>query len=202
MKLKGIVLAGGKSSRFGEDKALAEWGGQTLLARAVGLLSGLELDPVVISNSRRDYSFLTCPVVNDLIPDKGPLGGLYTACALFPELTFLVLTCDMPLLNQNILKRLISNHRDSYQSTVMRGGEKIQPFPGIYRADLKAVIQAHLLSDQLSMGLFLTNISNQSFGAEVFEMACLRNVNVQRDLCSISKDFGTEEALRKQGFYE
>jgi molybdopterin-guanine dinucleotide biosynthesis protein A len=201
MKLKGIVLAGGKSSRFGEDKALAEWGGQTLLARAVGLLSGLELDPVVISNSRRDYSFLTCPVVNDLIPEKGPLGGLYTACALFPELTFLVLTCDMPLLNRNILKRLISYYRDSYPSTVMTANNKTQPFPGIYKADLKNLIHEHLLSNQLSMGLFFKKILNRQVRAEASEAACFQNVNHQRDLRSISKGLCMEEALKKQGFY-
>ncbi len=197
MKLKGIVLAGGKSSRFGEDKALAEWGGQTLLARAVGLLSGLELDPVVISNSRRDYSFLTCPVVNDIIPEKGPLGGLYTACALFPEITLLVLTCDMPLLNQNILKRLISHHRDFDQATVMSVNKKTQPFPGIYKADLKMFIHAHLLSDQLSMGLFLTNILNRHVVLDVSEAACFQNINHQGDLRSISMGLGTQKALKE-----
>ncbi len=197
MKLKGVVLAGGESSRFGEDKALAVWNGKTLIARAVDLLSELQLDPVVIANPKRDYSFLECPVVNDLISEKGPLGGLYTACSLFPELTLLVLTCDMPLLNQNILNRLMSQHQDSYQSTVMSVNQKTQPFPGIYKADLKTLIHAQLLSDQLSMGLFLTNILNRHVIAEVFDAACFQNINHQRDLCSISNGLSTEEAFKK-----
>lgn len=182
MKLKGVVLAGGKSSRFGEDKALAVWDGKTLLERAVDLLSSLQLDPVVIANPGRDYSFLNCPVVNDLIPEKGPLGGLYTACTLFSERTLLVLTCDMPLLNQNILTRLINQHQYFCSATVINMNGKIQPFPGVYKADLKTLIYAQLMSDKLSMALFLTNVLNRRILTEVSDAQMFQNVNHRKDL--------------------
>lgn len=195
MNFKGIVLAGGKSSRFGEDKALAKWRGKTLLEIAVNLLDGLCLDPVVIANPKRNYSFLTCPVVNDLIPEKGPLGGLYTACSLFPGIFLVVLTCDMPLLSDGALKELIRSHRNSDKVTVFSAKQALQPFPGIYSANLKTVIHDCLSLDQLNMKLFLSGVSNKRVLPEYFDSKIFQNVNRQEDLSLIS-DF--EDA--KPGF--
>jgi len=182
MKLKGIVLAGGKSSRFGEDKALARWNGKTLMERAVELLDSLRLDPVVIANSTRDYSFLTCPIANDLIPEKGPLGGLYTACSLFPEMSLLVLTCDMPLLTQNILNKLIQNQQPSDQAVVFNCKGALQPFPGIYPGTLKEVIRDILSSEELSMKSFLSRIRIRFPHPEISELPAFENVNRKEDL--------------------
>lgn len=182
MKLKGIVLAGGKSSRFGEDKALAKWNGKTLLERAVDLLDSLSLDPLVIANSGRDYSFLSCSVINDLIPERGPLGGLYTACSLFPEMSLVVLTCDMPLLTQDILKKLIQNQQPADQAVVFNCNQMLQPFPGIYQGSLKEVIHDALSSEELSMKLFLSRIRIQSVSPENSDLTAFENINRQEDL--------------------
>lgn len=182
MNLKGIVLAGGKSSRFGEDKALAKWRGRTLLEIAVTILDELRLNPAVIANPERNYSFLSCPVINDLIPEKGPLGGLYTACSFFPGMFLLVLTCDMPLLSETVLKQLMRSHRNSDQATVFSLNQTLQPFPGIYSANLKATIHDYLTSDQLSMKLFLSGILNKRALPEFPGSKVFQNLNWQEDL--------------------
>lgn len=182
MQLKGIVLAGGKSSRFGTDKSLAMWEGKTLLERAVDLLDTLQLDPAVITNNQREYSFLSCRIERDLIPSKGPMGGLYTACRLFKDRPLLVLTCDMPLLTGEVLKQLRQNHRNSDQATVFCIDHALQPFPGIYSADLKMVIHDCLVSDKLSMKLFLSSIVNKRVVRESSSLKAFQNVNRQKDL--------------------
>ena len=186
MIFKGIILAGGKSSRFGKDKALAQCEGKTLLARTVNLLDGLRLDTVVITSDQMDYSFLPCRVEKDLIPSKGPLGGLYTACSLFPEAYLLVLTCDMPLLTEEVLKQLMQNYRNSDQAAVFSIDHVLQPFPGIYKADLKKVIHDCLVYDELSMKLFLSRIPNKRVVPVIFDLKAFRNVNRQEDLDLIS----------------
>lgn len=182
MNLKGVVLAGGKSSRFGEDKALARWRGKSLLARAVDLLRNLYLDPAVIANPQRDYSFLPCPVFNDVIPEKGPLGGLYTAYSLFPQNTLLILTCDMPFLEETVLKRLIESHTATAQATIFSIEKQMQPFPGIYRPELKALLLECLESNELSMKSFLSRVICKQTVFRTSDPKVFQNVNLPEDL--------------------
>lgn len=179
MNFKGIVLAGGKSSRFGEDKALAKWQGKTLLEIAVNLLGELCLDPAVIANPSRNYSFLPCAVVDDLIPEKGPLGGLYTACSIFPDTRLLILTCDMPFLTEKILRELMEEHQSFDEVTVFGSA---QPFPGIYSAHLKSAVQDYLESGCLSMKLFLSNIRDKRVLRAELDSQVFKNVNHREDL--------------------
>lgn len=183
MKFKGIVLAGGKSSRFGDDKALAKWKGKTLLERAVHLLEAPHLDPVVIANSKRDYSFLSCPVVHDLIPEKGPLGGLYTACSLFPAMSLLVLTCDMPALTLSSLKRLLDHH-DGRCAVTLFSNEKgcFEPFPGVYESRLSGLIQQSLGKNALSLHHFLNRIPAKKVLSEKSSPDLFFNINTKQDL--------------------
>jgi molybdopterin-guanine dinucleotide biosynthesis protein A len=197
VRFQGIVLAGGKSSRFGEDKALALVDGIPIIQRALSLLIELHFDPCVITSDQRDYSFLSCPVEKDLIPLKGPLGGLYTACSLFPETSLLILTCDMPLLTGEVLKQLMRSHRNSDQVTVFSLNQKLQPFPGIYEADLKTIIYNCLVSDKLSMKLFLSHILNKRVVPESSGPKAFQNVNRQEDLELIT-DWRKSGAVIKQ----
>lgn len=104
-RVAGYVLAGGASSRFGPDKALASFAGQTLLQRAVGLLREIA-DPVqVVAPSDRypDFRDLTIP---DRWPGEGALGGILTALHASRECGYpwnLIVSCDMPFLTSEWL---------------------------------------------------------------------------------------------------
>ena len=110
LMIRGLVLAGGKSSRFGSNKAVASYQGVRLIERAVSLLNELGLKPVVAARKEMDYTFLKCVTICDKLPDLGPLGGLYTAMTIFKNTPFLVLTCDMPALTPSILSDLLTHH--------------------------------------------------------------------------------------------
>lgn len=183
MTFQGIVLAGGKSSRFGEDKALARVGGSTLIERTVKLLDSLSLEPVVITNRSRDYSFLKCRIERDLIPDKGPIGGLFTACRLFKHSPLMVLTCDMPALTSAAVEYLMKHHtRDHWVTVYSRDETYRQPFPGIYEPILGDRIVESLARDRLSMQGFLCGLSEINLltprsGKEIF-----LNINQKKDI--------------------
>ena len=149
--IRGLVLAGGKSSRFGEDKAQVFYKGMTFLERAVSLLNGLRLKPVVVTRHGKDYPMIGCPVIHDRFPGKGPLGGIYTAMDVFKETAFLVLTCDMPDLTGVVLSDLLKEHRPEFSATVYRIGTQLQPFPGIYEPSLLVSIRAYLKEEKLAM---------------------------------------------------
>ena len=144
------MLAGGRSSRFGADKALALYEGERLLARAVAVLREFGLEPAIVSAPGRAYAFAGCPVVADVLPEKGPLGGIYTAMTAFRDEAFLILTCDMPLVDEHALLILC---RDASKApmAVFSCENRIHPFPGIYRRSAFDAIVSRLDAERLSM---------------------------------------------------
>lgn len=186
--LRGIVLAGGQSKRFGKNKALAEMNGETLLEKSLSLLKSLHLDVAVITSSSLSYDFLECPVITDRFPDKGPLGGLYTAFEEFSS-TVLVMTCDMPMLTKHALKSLIQAYQNKQCSATIFDIKEdyFQPFPGIYEYSLFTKTKKQLKTNQLSMQNFLEQVSHKQCidmdaGEEIF-----LNINTQKDLSNLKE---------------
>lgn len=184
MKFKGIVLAGGQSSRFGEDKALVFVNGVRLIERAIHLLEELHLAPVLITSPGRDYSFLRCPVETDILPHKGPLGGIYTASYLFKGYALLILVCDMPFLTVPALATLVENHHEPQQATVFCDTRnEVQPFPGLYESDLSNLFLEEIRAERLSMQGFLKRIPNLKVVEAPVDANLFENINEKKDLC-------------------
>jgi molybdopterin-guanine dinucleotide biosynthesis protein A len=101
------VLCGGRSSRFGRDKALAPFGSSTVGGRVVAALRGAGIDPVVaIGGSAGDAIGL--PTVPDRRPGEGPLGGLATALLWARRGWVVVVPCDLPLLGVEHVELLLA----------------------------------------------------------------------------------------------
>lgn len=102
MKIKPVILVGGKSRRFGSDKFFLTINGKLIFERTYRILKDVfQEEPVFIGRQTPigNYEFL-----EDLIPNLGPLGGLYTALKVF-DVDFVFLTaCDMPFINKEVLK--------------------------------------------------------------------------------------------------
>ena len=103
----GIVLAGGKSSRFGSNKALYIHEQQTLLEHSLQLLKPL-CQQVCISGCYSEYQKFDVSCIPDLITNIGPLGGIYSAMKNFNSPYYLFLTCDMPFMEEALLQRLLT----------------------------------------------------------------------------------------------
>lgn len=158
----GLVLAGGRSSRMGRDKALLEWRpGQTLLDRAVELAKGAGCLHVIVSGVRPGHDF-----VADRQPAMGPLGGLDSVLqARRTELEgklLLVLPVDMPLLKPSTLKALLGAGSASESGAVFANG----PLPMVLRVSTR-------VSENLR--LLLTGPGKHSLGelARAMELAVL-----------------------------
>ena len=179
----GIILAGGKSSRFGEDKALAKVEGVSLLERTVALLNKLDLEVRVITSNARNYSFLNCAVARDVIPEKGPLGGLYTACHILGQASLLVLTCDMPWLTLECLSTLLRAHTKEAKATVFQHPEYgVLPFPGIYESSLSDFVLEKICQNELSMKSLLQEIASCQILECHFDPRIFSNINEKKDL--------------------
>ena len=107
MKVLGAIIAGGKSSRMGQDKAFIEWRGKMLITHVIERLSS-QVDAVII-NSNGDPAGFSLPVVADLIETGTPIAGLHAALTYAIKHGFdAVLTspCDTPLLPLDLYARL------------------------------------------------------------------------------------------------
>jgi len=119
----GYLMAGGGSTRFGEDKARAMLGGQPMLLRMYTLLSTTTGSVHIVSPPRR-YDDLGLPTLADLWPGEGPLGGIITALRNTSErqpktVWNLIVSCDMPFLTSEWLNYLCDFARQSRAKAVV-----------------------------------------------------------------------------------
>ena len=106
-RLIGVLLAGGKSSRLGQDKALLRFGsGADMLTRTVELLGGVVDSVVVVGRPYPNGIGIT-----DLAPGLGPVGGIATALTYATGAACLVLSCDLPFMPRDVLVRLVAAYR-------------------------------------------------------------------------------------------
>ncbi len=103
------IVAGGRSSRMGRDKAFVPLYGKPLIEHVLERIRPLDAThTLLIANRPADYVYLGLPVHPDVLPDKGALGGIYSALTYSPSDCCLVVACDMPFLNTALLQRLIN----------------------------------------------------------------------------------------------
>jgi molybdenum cofactor guanylyltransferase len=132
MKFSAVILAGGKSSRMGRDKAWLEVRGQSLLARQIQLVRDSGAREVFISGrAGMDYSEFGCRVLQDRLLEAGPLGGVARALEEVTTPLLLVLAVDMPRITAGLLQRLLLSCEECV-GVVPRVGGNIEPLAAFY----------------------------------------------------------------------
>lgn len=127
--IQGVVLAGGKSRRMGRDKGLMEVNGKPMARHSLDLLRSFTDHRLIVAN-KAEYRRFGVPVVADLWPEHGPLGGIVTALLATEAERTLVLPCDMPYLNEGVLRELLDRAGPGI-SIVRHQGAK-EPLVGLY----------------------------------------------------------------------
>lgn len=162
MKFSAVILAGGKSSRMGRDKAFLEFDGQSLLARQISLARETGAAEIFISGrTGADYSAFNCRVFVDEFPDLGPLAGIASALSIVAEPLLLVLAVDMVNMNTNFLKKLLA-HCHNGSGAVPLHQELIEPLAAFYPRAAAGLAQKLLAGSN----------PTRSPGARHFAQAC------------------------------
>lgn len=144
-----IVLAGGASSRLGRDKAFVEVEGQTLIARVVTRLRTVVDEVLIVANDPPRFAALGAPVFGDVYRGIGALGGLHAALSAL-ETTHheygLVVGCDMPLLNPDLLRYMLSlrSQRAQFDVVMPRIGEYYEPLHALYSRRCLPTVEQHI----------------------------------------------------------
>ena len=140
----GFVQAGGGSTRFGTDKALVRIGGETMLARTVGVVAKA-CEMVQIVAPERKYEGAPASVLADRYPGEGPLGGILTALATVQSMQewALVVSCDMPFLQAEFLSFLCDRASTSGAEVVVpESGNGLEPLCAVWNAAALPTMQA------------------------------------------------------------
>lgn len=136
----GVLLAGGKSRRMGEDKRFILVGQQTLFARSCAVLRELFEEVYVVIAQDSPALQAEAPVVRDLVPDCGSLGGLYTGLRLAQTQHIFLAACDMPFLNPDVIRHMaqLKEHADI---VISRWETRLQPTHAVYGRNCLPVIE-------------------------------------------------------------
>ncbi len=131
-----VVQAGGQSSRMGEDKALKPFQGRPLIQRVIDRVQPVADELLITTNRPEAYLFLGIPLVADLKPGRGPLGGLYTALVAARNSCVAVVACDLPFASAALLRAsagfLI---QDAADVVIAESAEGFEPLHAVYRRE-------------------------------------------------------------------
>lgn len=165
--ITGIILAGGKSSRFGQDKALLPIGNRTAIAITVELMCALFPRVLISSQNESDYAFLHLPVIPDFYREAGPLAGLHAGLTHSTTAQILLISCDLPLMNRPMIEHLLASPAE-HRIVAARAGGHLQFFPGRYDRALLPLLQTmldrHTVSPAKSRDLSLHALLQQTDG--------------------------------------
>jgi molybdenum cofactor guanylyltransferase len=181
----GVVLAGGRSSRMGRDKAMIPWEGRTLLGHALALLDP-HVDELLVIGDPITYAQEHDHVVPDAIPGAGPLGGVITAMRHATHDRLLVLACDMPRVPDRLWKRLRSGLAHPISAFVPVCDGRVQPLAAAYHRRCLPVFEALVDRSELKMVHALEQVratfTQLCPGEDEWPNDMFRNINTPSDL--------------------
>lgn len=181
----GVVLAGGKSTRMGQDKALLEIDGKPLLLHAVERLRPHVRELLVIGEPRK-YGHIWPSVLPDEIPGLGPLGGIVTAMGAARHDRLLVLAVDVPGVNAELLERLTRELPEEADALVPRHAGNLEPLVAAYHRRCLPAFMGRMMQSRLSMHGVLEEVRTAfldiSPGEAGWPEDLFRNLNRPSDL--------------------
>lgn len=188
MKMKGFVLAGGRSSRMGRPKAALKIGRRTYLAVAVEALLALGCETVTIVGGEGHSRMRTIPDATLEPHISGPVRGLYTALLNADTEWIALLAVDLPLVTTKFLERLWTFSNDGIDAVIpVQKDGRAQPLCGFYRSvpAIKSCSDA-IANEQLSMHSVLDRVNVRRVAFEEYSDIpnaehILLNVNTPED---------------------
>jgi molybdenum cofactor guanylyltransferase len=156
-EVTGVVLAGGKSKRMGQDKALLMLNGKPLIQHVAQALQAVFAEVIVSANSTV-YNFLDLPVARDVYPDYGPLGGIHAALGSVKTPYIFVAPCDTPLLVPAIVEKLLAGAAPDL-ITIASTADRLQPSVGVYPVGCHSDLDELLASGQRKVKDFFATVA-------------------------------------------
>jgi len=189
VKFTGIILAGGKNLRMGQNKAFLEVQGERIIDRIKKIFAGLFEEVLLVTNSPSDYLDLNLRTVTDLYREKGALGGVFTGLfhASFPHA--FVVACDMPFIKPALISHLVGMSQ-GYDIVIPRTEDGLQPLHAVYSRKCLPFMEDLLRSGNLKILDFFHRVKKREVPTgEIIpfdpQLISFWNLNTPEDLSRI-----------------
>lgn len=182
------IVAGGQSSRMGTNKAFVQIGNQSIIANMLERTQYLgQRKTILITNTPAEYQYLKLPMYPDVIPNKGALGGIYSAIQHSDTPYTLVLACDMPFVNPDVLRYLLMQCQPDVEVVVPYVNERWQGLHTVYHKDCASTLKMAIKADKLKVQSVLGELKAQvidetALKAIDHDLRSFFNVNTPADL--------------------
>ncbi|MDS1029963.1 molybdenum cofactor guanylyltransferase [Bacillota bacterium LX-D] len=185
--MRGIILAGGKSSRMNCNKSFVKLDGKPFIEIIVDKVRPIFKDKItIITNEPELYRYLNTDICCDLVKDKGPIAGIYTGLVTSDSFHNFFLPCDMPFISGETIKYMLK-HKGRYDVIVPLINGYIEPLYGIYSKNCIKAIEKCLLQNLLKVKSLYEYVSVKTIPEEVFtkldsELKLFTNINTLQEL--------------------
>ncbi|WBL16056.1 molybdenum cofactor guanylyltransferase [Sutcliffiella sp. NC1] len=193
MSITGLLLAGGKSSRFGTPKALASYKNKLLYQYSFEALQVVTNQIVTISVPHLQKTFQKqgrlVVVDRNEVKGKGPLAGIYTGMNTIKSDWYVVIPCDMPLIDGKVLNKIVDARMEKYDAIIPKVFGKVQPLVGVYHCRTAPIIQSFLQKDNLKVMALVNELYVKYLDEHDLQLSenIFQNINYQEDLKRIGK---------------
>jgi molybdopterin-guanine dinucleotide biosynthesis protein A len=166
-----FIMAGGKSSRMGVDKAFLDFNGHTLLARALELARSITHEVCIVGSREKFASY--APVMEDVFPGHGPLGGIHAALRSSASDLNLMLAVDAPFVSRALLQYLTGEAHHAPEAAVVVpscNGHR-QPLCAIYRREFAKAAEKALIAGDNRIDVLFDTVKSRVIEEEELEQA-------------------------------
>lgn len=185
MKITGIILAGGKSSRMEQDKGLMPLDKKPMIQWVIEAIKPL-VDEIIIISNQEEYNQFGYPVYEDLIKDSGPLAGIYTGLTHSSTKKNVVVSCDTPFLSSELIKKLIKQSVN-YEVVIPQNRNKKHPLIGVYSRSCISVFKTQLEEGERKLMDAINKVNLSVLDANSFDEKVFSNINTQEEFKKIDK---------------
>lgn len=168
MEVTGVVLAGGKSSRMGENKALLPINGKPNIENIIAKLQLVTNAIVISSNDLVTYNYLQLPIIKDITESLGPLGGIQSILTSVSTPYVFFHACDLPMLSLDVIQCMIELCT-GYDVIVPKIDGKVHPVCGIYHKNVLPILEKQLANEDRKVMNLLNKLNVLYVERDVFE---------------------------------
>ncbi|MEK6728120.1 MAG: molybdenum cofactor guanylyltransferase [Candidatus Omnitrophota bacterium] len=188
-KVTAVILAGGKSSRFGSDKAFIKIGGASLIRKQIKILKKIFKKIIVVTNTPAKYKLKNVKVIRDIIPGLGPLSGIHAGLSVSDSFYNFVVACDMPFITLSLIRYIMKNKK-SYDIIIPKIDRKYHPLFGVYSKNCIPVIEKALKGNRLNVSAIFPKVKTGFIFRKEIErfdkpLLSLKNINTEDDLAML-----------------